>query len=166
MFFLHSLTPLPNEIPSDLALRLAELKALTAKETHPNSIIIAGDTVVALGRRSLDKAYTDDDVKKYLLLLSGRRHQVLTSLCVLGPGDKISLKLSKNIVKFKKLTSDEIEMYVHSKEGIGKAGGYAIQGKVQLFLEWIRGTTPSIMGLPINDLFKILNGWGHNLIKH
>lgn len=156
-------TPFSKELPVDLALRLGESKASIAQARYPDSIIIAGDTVVALGRRYLDKAYTDDDVRKYLSLLSGRRHQVLTSLCILGPGGKKSLKVSKNIVKLKKLTNAELDMYVQAKEGIGKAGGYAIQGKASLFVEWVRGTTPSIMGLPTNVLFSILSGWGYNL---
>lgn len=156
-------TPRVKELPRALALRLANLKAYTVAKDNPNHIVIAADNVVACGRRILDKAETDDDVRAYLKLLSGRRSKVYTGLSIAHPGGKISNKLVENIVFFKRLTIDEIEAYVATKEGIGKAGGYAIQGIASKYISKIQGSYHAIMGLPVHEVYQVLTGVGVNV---
>jgi len=120
-------TPHKNELPRALALRLAKEKAM-AIEKQDNHFIIAADTVVAVGRRILPKAETADEVRACLELMSGRSHTVFTGHAVRTPDDHLKSRVVATKVKFKHLSKAEIAEYTNSGEGIGKAGGYAIQG--------------------------------------
>ncbi|MDP3935643.1 MAG: Maf family protein [Alphaproteobacteria bacterium] len=154
-------TPLNGELPRQLALRLAKEKAISAASEHPNHIIIAADNVVAVGRRILDKAESDEDVKRYLTLLSGRKNTVYTALAIGHPSGKQSLKLVETKVTFKRLTVHEIESYIQTGEGIGKAGGYAIQGIASKYIKTIQGSYHAVMGLPVHEVYQVLSGWGN-----
>ncbi len=154
-------TPLKDELPRQLALRLAKEKALAAASEYPNHIIISADNVVAVGRRILDKAETNDDVKRYLTLLSGRKNTVYTAVAICHPSGKISIKLVESDVRFKRLTSQEIESYIQTGEGIGKAGGYAIQGIASKYIKTIQGSYHAVMGLPVHEVYQVLSGWGN-----
>lgn len=154
-------TPLTGELPRQLALRLAKEKALAVASKYPNHIIIAADNVVAVGRRILDKAESDEDVKRYLTLLSGRKNTVYTALAIQHPSGKQSLKLVESDVRFKRLTSQEIESYIQTGEGIGKAGGYAIQGIASKYIKTIHGSYHAVMGLPVHEVYQVLSGWGN-----
>jgi septum formation protein len=154
-------TPLKDELPRQLALRLAKEKALAAASEYPNHIIISADNVVAVGRRILDKAETNDDVKRYLTLLSGRKNTVYTAVAICHPSGKISVKLVESDVRFKRLTSQEIESYIQTGEGIGKAGGYAIQGIASKYIKTIQGSYHAVMGLPVHEVYQVLSGWGN-----
>jgi septum formation protein len=154
-------TPLKDELPRQLALRLATKKAFAAASEYPNHIIIAADNVVAVGRRILDKAETDDDVKRYLTLLSGRKNTVYTALAISHPSGKQSIKLVETKVTFKRLTAQEIESYIQTGEGIGKAGGYAIQGIASKYIKTIQGSYHAVMGLPVHEVYQVLSGWGN-----
>lgn len=153
-------TPLKSELPRNLALRLATLKSEVAASQYPNHIIIAADNVVACGRRILDKADTNEDVRKYLMLLSGRRNTVYTALSIRHPSGKHSLKVVETKVAFKQLIPQEIEMYIQTGEGVGKAGGYAIQGTAGKYIKWMQGSYHAVMGLPIHEVYQVLSGWG------
>lgn len=156
-------TPLNDELPRQLALRLAQEKARAVAAEYPNHIIIAADNVVAVGRRILDKAETDDDVKRYLTLLSGRKNTVYTALSICHPSGKQSLKVVETKVTFKRLTASEIESYIQTGEGIGKAGGYAIQGIASKYIKTIQGSYHAVMGLPVHEVYQMLTGLGYNL---
>lgn len=156
-------TPLKNELPRNLALRLAQKKAEVAAEKYPHHIVIAADNVVAVGCRILDKAYTDEDVRKYLTLLSGRKNTVYTAVFVKHPGGKQSVKLVATKVVFKRLTTREIESYIQTGEGIGKAGGYAIQGVASKYIKGIQGSYHAVMGLPVHEIYQVLSGFGYQL---
>jgi septum formation protein len=153
-------TSLKNELPRNLASRLANVKADVATEKFPNHIIIAADNVVACGRRILDKAETPEDVRRYLTLLSGRRNTVYTALAMRHPSGKRSIKVITTKVTFKRLTSQEIDFYVQTGEGIGKAGGYAIQGIASRYIKWMQGSYHATMGLPVHEVYQTLTGWG------
>lgn len=155
--------PFKNELPRNLALRLAQTKAEVAAEQYPNHIVIAADNVVAVGRRNLDKAYTDEDVRKYLKLLSGRKNTVYTAMALIHPGGKKSIKLVTTKVIFKRLTDQEIESYIKTGEGIGKAGGYAIQGIASKYIKFMQGSYHATMGLPVHEVYQVLSGFGYNL---
>lgn len=144
-----------------LALRLATQKAKTIEAKTPkkqNTFILAADTVVGMGRRLLDKSLSDEDVRLALTTMSGRRHIVYGGICIITPQQKAITRLATTTVQFKRLTKNEIEHYVSSKEGIGKAGGYAIQGIAASFIKSINGSYSNIVGLSLYDTMQILNG--------
>ena len=117
-------TPLRDERPRQLALRLAVQKGEAARVGLPDSYVLSADTVVAVGRRILPKAETEADVRACLKLLSGRKHDVLTGVAVFAPDGRMTSRLVEARVDFKRLSHAEIEGYVASGEWRGKAGGY------------------------------------------
>jgi septum formation protein len=150
-------TPRKAEQPRLYALRLASEKA-RASLPAPDSLILAADTVVACGRRILPKAASDKDVHDCLSLLSGRRHQVLTAVAVRLPDGKLRTAVAMTRVAFKRLNADEISSYIASGEGIGKAGGYAIQGRAEMFVRQINGSYSNVVGLPLLITVGLLKG--------
>jgi septum formation protein len=149
-----------GELPRAYALRVAEAKmeAVAAKET--GSFVLAADTVVALGRRVLPKAEDDVEVARCLKLLSGRRHAVLTALALKPPGKAVRTRVVMTRVAFKGLSQREIDAYVASGEGVGKAGGYAVQGRAEAFVRWINGSYSNVVGLPLFETLGLLEGSG------
>lgn len=154
-------TPLPREKPRDLAVRLARLKALAVAASYPDKLILAADTVVGCGRRILPKAETPDDVRRFLSLLSGRRHRVHTAVALVQPGGFLSEECSDSVVMFQHLTAAQIDAYAATGEGIGKAGGYAVQGQAALLIKYIAGSYSGIVGLPLFEVGQLLRraGW-------
>jgi septum formation protein len=148
-------TPLPGEAPRVHALRLAEAKA-RAVERGEGEIVLAGDTVIALGRRILGKAEDEAQLRRMLGLISGRRHHCLTAVCVIDTTGKARTRLSDTIVAFKPLTGAEIDAYVASGEGLGKAGGYAIQGRAEAFVRFLSGSHSGVIGLPLFETRALL----------
>lgn len=153
-------TPLPNELPRALAVRLARKKLDVVAATAPLAFVLAADTVVACGRRILPKAETVDDVRSCLKLLSGRRHHVYTGVALQSPDGRVLQRLSDSTVIFRRLTSADIEAYAASGEGIGKAGGYAIQGLAASYIRFISGSYSGIVGLPLFDVAQMLRSAG------
>jgi len=159
-------TPRKGELPRGHALRLAQEKAQTvadalkAEEGGADRFILAGDTVVACGRRILPKTETADDARACLELMSGGRHRVFTGLCVIGPGARAS-RVVETQVKLKRLSREELDFYLASGEWKGKAGGYGIQGLAAAFVSWISGSHSSVVGLPLFETAQMLNGLGY-----
>ena len=149
-----------GELPRAYALRVAEAKmaAVAVKET--GSFVLAADTVVVAGRRVLPKAESEDEVARCLKLLSGRRHMVLTALALKPPAKATRTRIAMTRVAFKVLAQREIDAYVASGEGIGKAGGYAVQGRAEAFVRWINGSYSNVVGLPLYETLALLNGSG------
>jgi septum formation protein len=152
-----------DETPRRLALRLAVEKALAVAVRHPGVYVLAADTVVALGRRVLPKAADDDEVRMCLNLLSGRAHRVLTALCAIAPDGRRIERLSESRLHFKRLTAADIAGYLACGEGVGKAGGYAIQGRAGKFVVSLQGSYSSIVGLPLYEAANMLGGLGYPL---
>jgi septum formation protein len=151
-------TPRKAELPRLYALRLASEKAQVSSIAQSGALVLAADTVVACGRRILPKAASDKDVHDCLSLLSGRRHQVLTAVAVRKPDGKLLTAVSLTRVVFKTLNADEINSYITSGEGIGKAGGYAIQGRAEMFVRQINGSYSNVVGLPLLVTVGLLKG--------
>jgi septum formation protein len=149
-----------GELPRKHALRLATAKA---RAVERDGFILAADTVVACGRRILPKAMDDDQVRACLELLSGRRHQVITAVALLTQDRKLRTRLCLTRVRFFNLTRAEIDAYVESREGIGKAGGYAIQGRAELFVKDIAGSYSNVVGLPLAETGRLLVSAGFAL---
>lgn len=140
-------TPLKDELPRLHAGRLATAKATAVAARHPDAIVLAADTVVACGRRILPKAETPAEVRACLDLLSGRRHRVYGGITVRAPDGRMWERIVMTMVTLKRLSADEIDAYVASGEGIGKAGGYGIQGRAMAMVSAINGSYPNIVGL-------------------
>ncbi|MGB8602347.1 MAG: nucleoside triphosphate pyrophosphatase [Rhizomicrobium sp.] len=152
-------TPLPLEKPADLALRLAVSKAqAVAARPDGGGFVLAADTVVACGRRILPKAADAAEVKACLALLSGRRHRVITAICLISPDGKVRHRVVTSAVRFRRLSETEIDAYLACGEGVGKAGGYAIQGRAAPFVAAISGSYSAIVGLPLTETVMLLRG--------
>lgn len=153
-------TPLKDETPRRLALRLATAKAAAVAERRPDAVVLAADTVVAVGRRLLEKAADEAEARRFLGLLSGRAHQVLTAVCVVAPGGRKARRLSETRVQFKRLTDGEIDAYVMGGEWRGKAGGYGVQGAAGAFVRALNGSFTGVVGLPLYETVNLLEGVG------
>jgi septum formation protein len=153
-------TPLNSETPRLLANRLARAKVAKVAELHPGAFVLAADTVVAVGRRILPKAESPDQVRGCLGLLSGRAHKVLTAVAVQAPDGRHAGRLTETRLHLKRLTSREVDAYVASGEGLGKAGGYGIQGRAGAFVMSLEGSYPSVVGLPLYETVNLLTGLG------
>ncbi len=153
-------TPLKDELPRDLATRLALAKAQEAAKNNKNSFILAADTVVAVGRRILPKAENKEQALKCLKLLSGRRHHVYGGICVITDRGAEIIRLCDTVVKFKILTNQEIDEYIKSGEWEGVAGGYAIQGLASSYISFLQGSYSNVVGLSLYDTMQILHGNG------
>ncbi|MEO1642648.1 MAG: nucleoside triphosphate pyrophosphatase [Pseudomonadota bacterium] len=152
-------TPHKKELPRSYAQRMGLEKALAVH--REGQFTLAGDTVVAIGRRILPKAETDKAVVDCLRLLSGRAHHVLTSLVIIAPDGRKIERLNDTRVILKRLSDEEISWYIASKEGIGKAGGYGIQGRAGAFVKHISGSYTGVMGLPVHEAVNALKGLGY-----
>lgn len=147
-------TPLKGETPRALALRLARRKAEAAG--IEGARVLAADTVVAVGRRILPKAETEQEARFCLALLSGRGHRVYTGVALKQAETR--LRLVETRVTFKRLSAAEIDAYLASDEWRGKAGGYAAQGLAGRFITNIVGSYSSIVGLPLYETANLLEG--------
>ncbi|WP_404372263.1 Maf family protein [Sphingomonas sp. MMS24-J45] len=148
-------SPLKGEAPRAYVQRVALAKA-HAVPRAAGEVVLAGDTTIALGRRILGKAEDDATVRAMLGLLSGRRHHCLSAVCVVAADGTVRQRLSDTIVAFKPLTSAEIDGYVASGEGLGKAGGYAIQGRAEAFVRFLSGSHSGVVGLPLFETRALL----------
>lgn len=155
-------SPCKGEVPRVYALRMAEEKA-RAVERGDGEIIIAGDTTVAVGRRILQQASDAEMQRGFLQMLSGRRHHVLSAVTVIDVEGRARTRISDSVVRFKRLGDDEIQSYIDSKEGLGKAGGYAIQGRAEALVDWMAGSHSGVIGLPLYETRLLLRASGYPL---
>ncbi|MGX7894745.1 Maf family protein [Tsuneonella sp. HG222] len=151
-------TPRKAELPRDYARRMAAEKAHAAAD--PIAHVLAGDTVVAVGRRILPKAEDEATARACLGILSGRRHRVLSAVALLAPDGTLRERLSETQVRFKRLSAEELEAYVAGGEWHGKAGGYAIQGSAEGLIAWISGSHSGVVGLPLFETRALLKSAG------
>lgn len=154
-------TPLKKETPRRLALRLACDKARAGAAASPDAYVLGSDTVVAVGLRLLGKAETPDEARKWLELMSGRNHKVLTGVALVAPDGRIASKLAEARVAFKRLGKAEIDAYLATDEWRGKAGAYGIQGIAGGFVTSIVGSYTAIVGLPLFETRCLLDGLGY-----
>ncbi|MBJ7253729.1 MAG: septum formation protein Maf [Sphingomonadaceae bacterium] len=155
-------TPRKREVPRVYALRMAEEKAV-AVPRDAGEIVVAGDTTVAVGRRILPQAADADMQRGFLNLLSGRRHHVLSAVAVIDGNGRMRSRMCDSIVRFKRLSADEIESYIQCGEGLGKAGGYAIQGRAEALIDWMAGSHSGVIGLPLYETRTLLRASGYPL---
>ncbi len=160
-------TPEKGELPRKLAQRLADLKAITAQHKArtagfgADALVLAADTVVAVGRRILPKAETMEEASECLRLLSGRAHRVYTGITLLTPGGARRHRLVETRIRFKRLSAKDMEAYLASAEWRDKAGGYAIQGIAGAFVVKLVGSYSGVVGLPLHEVTQLLAGEGY-----
>ena len=155
-------TPRKGEGPRVYALRMAEEKAVAVSRAS-GEIVVAGDTTVAVGRRILQQATDAEMQRGFLTLLSGRRHHVLSAVAVIDGDGRLRSRICDSIVRFKRLSPEEIESYIESGEGLGKAGGYAIQGRAEALIDWMAGSHSGVVGLPLYETRSLLRASGYPL---
>ena len=156
-------TPLKGELPRDHAVRLAAEKAAAVAARHSGAVVLAGDTVVAVGRRILPKAENEATARTCLQLLSGRRHHVLSAITLIDVHGTARHRLSDSIVSFKRLHAEEIDAYLAGGEWHGKAGGYAIQGRAAGLIRALAGSHSGVVGLPLYETRALLAAAGYPL---
>nr|WP_247710469.1 Maf family protein [Qipengyuania huizhouensis] len=154
-------TPAKGELPRDYARRMAREKAEAAASNE--GFVLAGDTVVAAGRRILPKAEDETTARQCLELLSGRRHRVFSAIALRAPDGIVRERLSETMVLFKRLSGHEIDAYMASGEWHGKAGGYAIQGVAEGLITRIQGSHSGVVGLPLYETRTLLKAAGFEI---
>ena len=144
-----------DESPESYVIRVAEAKARTVQALFPDAVVLAADTTVVVDHHILGKPADADEASRMLRLLSGRAHEVITGVTVLGPGT-VESRVDSTTVEFAVMTDDEIGWYVASGEPMDKAGAYAIQGLASRFVTRIVGSYSNVVGLPIALVYAML----------
>ncbi|MCJ7421374.1 Maf family protein [Sphingomicrobium astaxanthinifaciens] len=156
--------PAPGELPRPHAGRLASEKAAAVAQRHRHALVLAGDTVVAVGRRILPKAEDEATLRDCLALLSGRRHRVFTGIAAIAPDGRQWEKVVETIVAMKRLSAEEIDTYAAmTEEWMGKAGGYGLQGYGEVYVRFIHGSHSNVVGLPLGETRNMLKAAGYPL---
>ena len=148
--------PIEGELPRGHALRLACEKAQKVSFEHQGEVVLASDTVVAVGRRILPKSEDVKTAEDCLRLLSGRSHRVYTGVAVIDASGVLRSRVSETRLKMKRLSEIEITEYLESEEWDGKAGGYGIQGRAGAFIHHLSGSYTGVMGLPVYETRNLL----------
>jgi len=154
-------TPAADESPRRLALRLAEEKARAVAKSNGGAFVLAADTVVACGTRALGKASDEREARKFLTLLSGRRHRVYGGVCLIAPDGTERSRVIETQVKFRTLGTEDLNRYLSHDEWEGKAGAYAIQGHAATFIKAISGSYSNVVGLSLCEVDGLLRGLGY-----
>jgi septum formation protein len=160
--------PQPGEAPRAFAERMAREKALAVFRLLPNDFVLGADTIVIVDAEILGKPRDRADAVRMLRLLSGRKHQVTTGVCLLGlrPRDengKIGfedVKSETTLVTMDPLGEEDIHGYVSTGEPMDKAGAYAIQGRASRWISRIEGDYFNVVGLPVSLVYKMLREHG------
>lgn len=152
-------TPQRFEQPTEYVRRMAREKALAVAAKHPGKVVLGGDTVIAVGRRIVQKAPTPEVQAEVMELLSGKSHRVLSAVCVVSADGRTSEQCAVTRIVMKKLTQTEIKEYVDSGEWVGCAG-YKIEGLLAGFVRKIIGSYSGVVGLPLYEARNMLNGAG------
>jgi nucleoside triphosphate pyrophosphatase len=145
----------PVETPTGYAMRLAREKARTVLARHPEGVVLGADTVVVIDEHVLEKPTDAGDATRMLRLLSGRRHQVITGICLTADGFE-GIEAEITHVFFSQLSQQEIAAYVATGEPMDKAGGYGIQGMASRWAERIEGCYFNVVGLPVPRVYRLL----------
>ena len=150
-----------GELPRDHALRLAVEKAQAVAAKESDALVLAADTVVAVGRRILPKVEDEATLRACMKLLSGRRHRVLTGVALAAPGQKLRSRLVETMIAMKRLSDEEVDFYAGQGEWRGKAGGYALQGYGEVYVRHIAGSYSNVVGLPVAETRNLLKSAGY-----
>jgi septum formation protein len=151
--------------PHEAARELSQEKAKAAARKHPDSLIIAADTLVVLRGRAFGKPHTNAQAREMLRTLNGRTHSVITGFTILdAETGKVLSRSVETRVHMRKLMLKEIDGYVRMKEPLDKAGGYAIQGRGVVLVDRIEGDYSNVVGLPLSALAESLREFGVKVV--
>jgi septum formation protein len=150
-----------GELPREHALRLAGEKAQAVATREGDALVLAADTVVAVGRRILPKVEDEATLRACMTLLSGRRHRVLTGVALAKPDGTVSARVVQTMIAMKRLSDEEIDFYAAHGEWRGKAGGYALQGYGEVYVRHIAGSYSNVVGLPVGETRTMLQSAGY-----
>lgn len=150
-----------GELPRAHAQRLAREKAEVVAARNGDALVLAADTVVAVGRRILPKVEDEATLRSCMKLLSGRRHRVLTGVALAIPGMPIRESIVETVIAMKRLSPEEIDFYAGHGEWRGKAGGYALQGYGEVYVRHVAGSYSNVVGLPLAETRLLLKSAGH-----
>ena len=153
-------TPGRDETPRRLALRLAQEKTAVVAGRRPDAFVLGADTLVAVGRRILNKPETEAEARTMLALLSGRAHKVLTGLVVRAPDGRSAERVVETRVRFKRLSPQEADAFIVAGDWRDAAGGYKIHQRAGAFVTEIQGSYTSVVGLPLYESVSLLTGLG------
>jgi len=153
-------TPGKDEAPRQLALRLARGKAAAVAPRHPNAYVLGSDTLVAVGRRILNKPEDEAEARRMLALLSGRAHKVLTGVAVIAPDGRSADRLVETKVRFKRLSTPEVDAFIAAGDWKDAAGGYKIHQRAGGFVIDLSGSFSAVVGLPLYETRMLLEGLG------
>lgn len=154
--------PAKREKPRDYVSRVAQDKAIKIAGENVGKVVLASDTDVVIGRQILGKPENADECAKMMRLLSGKRHKVISGVCVVDKNGKIHEEIVETIIKFKSLSEPDIKTYASDASNWeGVAGGYRIQSaKGMALVKWIRGSQSSVIGLPLVETQNLLKRCG------
>src|SRR3954453_13188543 len=152
-----------GEIPRQHAQHLAREKAEAVAANETDALVLAADTVVAVGRRILPKVEDEETLRACMRLLSGRRHRVLTGVVLAIPGKLMRERLVETMIAMKGISPEAIKYYASRGEGHGKAGGYALQGYGKVYVRHIAGSYSNVVGLPLAETRVLLKSAGYRL---
>ena len=151
-------TPARAELPRPYAARMAREKAM-AVAVAPGEALLAADTTVAVGRRILGKPEDEGEARRFLALMSGRRHMVFTAVA-LRTVDRMWERTVATTLRMRRLEDREIDAYLATGDWRGKAGGYGIQGPAAAFVPWLQGSYTGVVGLPLAETAGLLRAAG------
>lgn len=151
-------TPIKGETPRDYVQRIARAK-VEAINVLPEEAVLTADTTVSVGRRILGKPENREEAAKFMRLMSGRRHRVLTAVALRYDGTTRH-RLVETLVRMRPISTPELERYLDIGDWEGKAGAYAIQGAAAQFIPWIQGSFSAVVGLPLAETSAMLASIG------
>lgn len=157
-------TPAPAEPARDYVRRMAVEKANALPLTDDEAVLTA-DTTVAVGRRILGKPADRDEAGRFMRLMAGRRHRVLTAIALRHAG-RTRHRLVETVVRMRPLSEADLQGYLDFGDWQGKAGGYAIQGAAAAFIPWIQGSFSAVVGLPLAETSAMLSAVGIRARNH
>jgi septum formation protein len=147
----------PFTDPKSYARLLAETKALSVSNRHPDSWVIGADSIVVIDGNVLEKPTSISEARQMIQMLSGNTHEVHTAFAIACKQNaRLFSDVVSTAVSFKPLTEYEIEWYVHTSEPYDKAGGYAIQGLGSFMVKHITGSYTNVVGLPVCEVVDYL----------
>lgn len=155
-------TPHKAEKPRDYVKRVALEKAQAIAADHPDALVLAADTIAAVGTRIIGKAADEAAARKDLQLMAGRKHRVFSGVCLIKDS-KAQQKVVETVVRFKRLTDAELDWYLAQGEWKGRSGSFTLMGKASGFIEYIQGSHTNVIGLPLCEVRNMLLSAGMKL---
>ena len=152
-------TPAKGELPRPYCVRMAREKA-DAFDVAEGEVLLTADTTVAVGRRILGKPADESECRRFLSLMSGRRHKVVTAIAI-RTAQRSWVRDVLTTLRMRRLSEFDLDAYLATGDWRGKAGGYGIQGPAAAFIPWMQGSYSAVVGLPLAETAGLLRAAGY-----